>query len=69
MDLRRKQQAGLTLTELVCVMAIILILMALYLPAIARVYKRVVTFLGGMSGWFQPCPGAAFCACFLGEDL
>jgi prepilin-type N-terminal cleavage/methylation domain-containing protein len=50
MDQRRKQQAGLTLTELVCVMAIILILMALYLPAIARVYKRVVTFLGGMSG-------------------
>jgi prepilin-type N-terminal cleavage/methylation domain-containing protein len=50
MDPRRKQQAGLTVTELVCVMAIILILMALYLPAIARVYKRVVTFLGGMSG-------------------
>jgi hypothetical protein len=30
-------------------MAIILILMALYLPAIAKTYKRIVTFLGGMS--------------------
>jgi prepilin-type N-terminal cleavage/methylation domain-containing protein len=49
MDQRRKRQAGLTLTELVCVMAIILILLALYLPAIAKTYKRIVTFLGGMS--------------------
>jgi prepilin-type N-terminal cleavage/methylation domain-containing protein len=49
MDPRRKQEAGLTLTELVCVMAIILILMSLYLPTIARTYKRIVTFLGGMS--------------------
>ena len=49
MDQRRRRQAGLTLTELVCVMAIILILTALYLPAIAKAYKRIVTFLGGMS--------------------
>jgi len=40
----------MTLTELLCVMAIILILMALYLPAIAKAYKRIVTFLGGMGG-------------------
>ena len=45
-----KKQAALTLTELLCVMAIILILMALYLPAIARAYKRIHRFLGGMSG-------------------
>jgi prepilin-type N-terminal cleavage/methylation domain-containing protein len=49
MDQRRKQQVGLTLTELVCVLAIILILMVLYLPAIAKVYKRVLTFVGGMN--------------------
>ena len=49
MDERQKRRAGLTLTELVCVMAIILILAALYLPAIAKAYKRIVTFLGGMN--------------------
>ncbi len=43
-----KRQAALTLTELLCVLAIILILAALYLPAIARAYKRVRAFLGGM---------------------
>jgi prepilin-type N-terminal cleavage/methylation domain-containing protein len=50
MDQRPKPSAGFTLTELLCVMTIILILAALYLPAIARAYKRIVTFLGGMSG-------------------
>jgi len=50
MDHRRKQMAGLTLTELLCVIAIILVLAALYLPAIAKAYTRVRTFLGGMSG-------------------
>jgi prepilin-type N-terminal cleavage/methylation domain-containing protein len=50
MDQRKKQMAGLTLTELLCVMAIILILAALYLPAIAKAYTRIRTFLGGMSG-------------------
>lgn len=48
MDQKLKRQAGVTLTELLCVMAIILILMALYLPAITRAYKRVHAFLGGM---------------------
>jgi prepilin-type N-terminal cleavage/methylation domain-containing protein len=42
--------AGLTLTELLCVVAIILILAALYLPAIAKAYTRIRAFLGGMSG-------------------
>ncbi|MGO8926748.1 MAG: Tfp pilus assembly protein FimT/FimU [Limisphaerales bacterium] len=46
MNKRQRQTAGLTLTELLCVMAIILILVALYLPAIAKAYKRIVTFLG-----------------------
>jgi prepilin-type N-terminal cleavage/methylation domain-containing protein len=43
-----KRQAALTLTELLCVIAIIMILAALYLPAIARAYRRVCGFLGGM---------------------
>ena len=50
MDRRLKRQAGLTLTELLCVIAIILILSAFYLPAIARAYHRIRVFLGGMSG-------------------
>ena len=49
MDRRQKQKTGFTMTELLCVMAIILILAALYLPAIAKAYKRIVTFLGGLS--------------------
>ena len=48
MDQRQKRRAGLTLMELLCVITIILILAALYLPAIAKAYKRIVTFLGGM---------------------
>jgi prepilin-type N-terminal cleavage/methylation domain-containing protein len=50
MDLRLKNRAGFSLTELLCVIAILLILAALYLPAIAKAYHRVRTFLGGMSG-------------------
>jgi prepilin-type N-terminal cleavage/methylation domain-containing protein len=42
-----RHKCGLTLTELLCVMAIILILMALYLPAIARASKRIRAFLEG----------------------
>ncbi len=48
MSKRWKRQAALTLTELLCVMAILLILAALYLPAILRAYKRVRAFLGGI---------------------
>jgi prepilin-type N-terminal cleavage/methylation domain-containing protein len=47
MNQRQRRTAGLTLTELLCVIAILMILAALYLPAIARAYKRIVTFLGG----------------------
>jgi prepilin-type N-terminal cleavage/methylation domain-containing protein len=50
MDQRQKKRAGLTLTEVLCVMAIILILAALYLPALAKAYHRIRVFLGGMSG-------------------
>ncbi len=46
-DFRRK--AGMTLMELLCVLAILGMLMALYLPAIARAYLRVRRFLEGMS--------------------
>ena len=47
MDLKAKHKAGFSLTELLCVIAILLILAALYLPAIARAYHRIRTFLEG----------------------
>ncbi len=50
MNERLRQTLGFTLTELLCVMTILLILAALYLPAIAKAYKRIVNFLGGMGG-------------------
>jgi len=43
----RKGLAGLSLTELVCVMAIIAILASLYLGTIVRVFTKVVKFLNG----------------------
>jgi prepilin-type N-terminal cleavage/methylation domain-containing protein len=43
----RKQMQGVTLTELMCVLAIIGILMAFYLPTLARAYKHIRTFLLG----------------------
>ncbi len=49
MNRKLKQQAGLTLTELLCVMVILLILAALYLPAIARAYSRIRAFLADLS--------------------
>jgi prepilin-type N-terminal cleavage/methylation domain-containing protein len=47
MKLRANQRRGMTLTELLCVLAIIAILAALYLPAIARAFVRVKRFLTG----------------------
>ena len=38
----------MSLIELLCVIAIISILAALYLPAIARAFHRVRTVLGGL---------------------
>ena len=49
MGQRLKRKAGFSLIELLCLIAIILMLAALYLPAIAKAYKRIVAFLGGMS--------------------
>jgi prepilin-type N-terminal cleavage/methylation domain-containing protein len=45
--MKRRLQLGLSLTELLCVMAILLILISLYLPAIARAYKHIRAFLKG----------------------
>ncbi len=47
MKLRTNQRSGVTLTELLCVIAILAILAALYLPAIAHAYVRVKKFLTG----------------------
>ena len=45
-----KRRAAFSLTELLCVMAILSILIALYLPAIARAYHRIRVFLGDLGG-------------------
>lgn len=44
----RKRFAAVSFIELLCVLAIISILAALYLPAIAKAFVRIKTFLGGM---------------------
>jgi prepilin-type N-terminal cleavage/methylation domain-containing protein len=50
MDRMLKRKEGLTLTELLCVIAILLIVAALYLPAIARAYSRARAFITGLGG-------------------
>lgn len=45
---RGVHRKGITLTELLCVVAVIAILLAFYLPTIARAYLRVKRFLTGM---------------------
>lgn len=47
MKLKLNRRAAVTLTELLCVIAVILILASLYLPTIARAYKRIRAFLSG----------------------
>ncbi len=47
MKLQTSEHKGLTLTELLCVIAILAILAALYLPAIARAYLRIKKLLTG----------------------
>jgi prepilin-type N-terminal cleavage/methylation domain-containing protein len=47
MKSRANQRSGVTLTELLCVLTIITILAALYLPAVAHAFVRVKRFLGG----------------------
>jgi len=44
----RKRCAAMSLTELLCVLAIITILAALYLPAVVRAFVRIKKFLGGL---------------------
>jgi len=43
-------KSGVTLVELLCVLAIIGILLALYLPTIARAFIHTKKFLLGMGG-------------------
>ncbi len=47
MKLRTNQRRGVTLIELLCVLAVIAILAALYLPAVAHAYVRVRRILTG----------------------
>jgi prepilin-type N-terminal cleavage/methylation domain-containing protein len=41
------RKAGMSLTELMCVIAILMILASLYLPTICRAFLRVKKFLDG----------------------
>jgi prepilin-type N-terminal cleavage/methylation domain-containing protein len=47
MKARTDKRIGMTLTELLCVLAIISILAALYLPAVARAFVKAKKFLTG----------------------
>jgi len=43
-----RRKSAVTLLEILCVIAIILILASFYLPAILKAYQRVRAFLSGM---------------------
>jgi prepilin-type N-terminal cleavage/methylation domain-containing protein len=45
-----QRKTGWTLTELLCVMAIISILLAMYLGVIARAFVHIIKFLKKMGG-------------------
>ena len=45
-----RKKAGLSLTELLCVMALLSLLAALYLGAIAKAYAKVRAFLYNLGG-------------------
>ena len=47
MRIRLNRKTGFTLTELLCVMLIISILVALYLGPIARAFLKVKKFMSG----------------------
>jgi Tfp pilus assembly protein FimT len=44
----RQRRAAMSLTQLLCVLAIMAILASLYLPAVFKAFVRVKKFLGGM---------------------
>jgi prepilin-type N-terminal cleavage/methylation domain-containing protein len=44
----RKSRMAMSLVELMCVIAIISILAALYLPAVAKAFVRIKNFLSGL---------------------
>jgi prepilin-type N-terminal cleavage/methylation domain-containing protein len=46
----RKLKKGVTLMELLCVLAIIGILLALYLPSLSRAFVHAKNFLFGLKG-------------------
>ena len=50
MALRHHSNSGFSLTELLCVMAIIGILAGMYLGVIARAFAHTVKFLDHLSG-------------------
>ncbi|MGQ0633483.1 MAG: type II secretion system protein [Planctomycetaceae bacterium] len=44
----RRRRGGVSLTELLCVLAILAVLVGMYASAVVRAYLRVMTFLQGV---------------------